>query len=145
MHDDLNAPEDRAPSTPSRRPRGAQPEVPASAPLSDREVPIGVARTSDLVQAWLDGDIAESQVGAESARTVEFWKRMDRDLAVRRMATAPELLSERIMEALPQTAPAAAVSPWWSRTLSVSPIAVAAAAAGLLAIGAVVGASVRSR
>ena len=63
MHDDLNAqngPEsaDRssARETPGRSQRGRQ-ELPAS-PLSDREVPIGVARTSDLVHAWLVFEIA---------------------------------------------------------------------------------------
>jgi hypothetical protein len=151
MHDDLNAqngPEstDRsnARQTPGRVQRGRQ-ELPSS-PLSDREVPIGVARTSDLVNAWLDGDIPESQVmGTESARTVDFWKRLDRDLEVRRLMTTPSHVQQKIMDALPETAPSAAVSPWWERTLSVSPIAVAAAAAGLLALGAVVGASVRGR
>jgi hypothetical protein len=149
MHDDLNA-QNGSESTPSREmpgrsQRGRQQDVPSS-PLSDREVPIGVARTSDLVHAWLDGDIAESQVtGAESAQTVEFWKRLDRDLETRRMMTTPAHMQQKIMDALPQTTPSAAVTPWWGRTLSVSPIAVAAAAAGLLALGAVVGASVRAR
>jgi hypothetical protein len=152
MPDDLNAQNgsesiDRSSSRemPGRSQRGRQQDVPSS-PLSDREVPIGVARTSDLVHAWLDGDIAESQVtGAESAQTVEFWKRLDRDLETRRMMTTPAHVQQKIMDALPMTAPSASLTPWWSRTLSVSPIAVAAAAAGLLALGAVVGASVRSR
>jgi hypothetical protein len=151
MHDDLNAqngPEaDRssARETPGRSKSGRQ-DSPALSPLSDREVPIGVSRTTNLVHAWLDGDIAESQVmGTESARTVEFWKRLDRDLEVRRMMTTPSHLQEKIMDALPEATPTAAVSPWWGRTMSVSPIAVAAAAAGLLALGAVVGASVRGR
>jgi|HubBroStandDraft_6_1064221.scaffolds.fasta_scaffold1306742_1 hypothetical protein len=151
MHDDLNAqngPEStdrsKARETPGRSDRGRQ-DMPG-APLSDREVPIGVARTSDLVNAWLDGDISESQViGTESARTVDFWKRLDRDLETRRAMTTPAHLQEQIMNALPQTVPSAAVSPWWERTISVSPIAVAAAAAGLLALGAVVGVSVRGR
>ena len=73
------------------------------APLSDREVPIGVARTSDLVNAWLDGDISESQViGTESARTVDFWKRLDRDLETRRAMTTPAHLQQQIMNALPE-------------------------------------------
>jgi hypothetical protein len=151
MHDDMNAHEgpesaDRssARENPGRSKRGRQ-DLPAS-PLSDREVPIGVARTSDLVNAWLDGDIPESQVmGTESARTVDFWKRLDRDLETRRMMTTPSHVQQKIMDALPETTPSASVSPWWGRSMSVSPIAVAAAAAGLLALGAVVGASVRGR
>lgn len=148
MHDDLNAqsgPEsaDRssARETPGPGQRGRQPQP---APLSDREVPIGVARTSDLMHAWLDGEAPESAVmGTESARHVDFWKRLDRDLEVRRMMQTPSHLQEKIMNALPQATPSVAVAPWWSRPIEVSPVAVAAAAAGLLALGAIVGSSVR--
>jgi hypothetical protein len=148
MHDDLNAqsgPESADRSSPRETPgpgqRGRQPQ---SAPLSDREVPIGVARTSDVLHAWLDGEVPESAVmGTESAQHMEFWKRLDRDLETRRMMQTPVGLQEKIMNALPQAAPASAVAPWWSRPIEVSPVAVAAAAAGLLAIGAMVGVSVR--
>lgn len=151
MHDDLNAQNGSASpersssrEMPGRSQRDRQQDLPSS-PLADREVPIGVARTSNLVHAWLDGDIAEADVSAESAQTVDFWKRLDRDLEARRLMTTPAHVQQKIMDALPQTTPSAAVTPWWSRTLSVSPIAVAAAAAGLLALGAVVGATVRPR
>jgi hypothetical protein len=111
--------------------------------LADREVPIELTRTPDLIHAWLDGELAESQVrGSESARHVNFWKRLDSDLEVRRQAMAPVDLTERIMAALPNAAPMA-VSPWWNRTVAMTPLAVAASAAALLGLGAAIGASLK--
>jgi hypothetical protein len=108
--------------------------------LADREVPIELARTPDRIHAWLDGELSESEVrGTESTRHLEFWKRLDRDLEVRRMAQAPVDLNARIMAALPAVAPYAA-APWWNRPVEMNPVAVAAAAGGLLAIGAAIGA-----
>jgi hypothetical protein len=46
------------------------------------------------------------------------------------------------MDALPAATPATA-TPWWSRPIAMSPIAVAAAATSLLALGAAIGASIR--
>jgi hypothetical protein len=113
--------------------------------LADREVPIELTRTPDLIHAWLDGDLAESQVrGSEAARHIEFWKRLDRDLEVRRAAHAPVDLTDRIMAALPEAAPYA-VAPWWNRPVAMNPLAVAASAAALLGLGAAIGASLRVR
>jgi hypothetical protein len=47
-------------------------------------------------------------------------------------------VQQRIMAALPHAAPARAL-PWYRRTMSVSPVAVGAAAAGLIAAGAALG------
>jgi hypothetical protein len=111
--------------------------------MADREVPIELSRTPDLVHAWLDGEIPESAVrGAEAVQHVEFWKQLDRELEVRREARAPADLVARIMTALPATAPQAAES-WWNRPVSMNPVAVAAAAAGLLALGAAIGANLK--
>jgi hypothetical protein len=91
----------------------------------------------------LDGELPESGVrGAEAVRHVEFWKRLDRDLEVSRHAHAPVDLTERIMAAIPATVPQAA-SPWWTRSVELSPVTVAAAAAGLLTIGAAIGATIK--
>ena len=46
------------------------------------------------------------------------------------------------MAALPETTPSL-VSPWWHRPVEMNPVAVAAAAAGLLALGTALGASLR--
>jgi hypothetical protein len=108
-------------------------------------VPIELTRTPDLVHAWLDGEIPESSVhGAEATRHMEFWKHLDGDLEVRRQARAPTDLADRIMAALPTTAPSAAVS-WRNRAVTMNPVAVAAAAAGLVALGAAIGATMRVR
>jgi hypothetical protein len=83
-----------------------------------------------------------SRVFAEAGRIVEFWKRLDRDLEVRRHTHAPVDLAERIMEAIPATVPQAA-APWWSKPVELTPVTVAAAAAGLLTIGAAIGATIK--
>ena len=143
MHDDLNAPNPESRENgEAKRPSTSREPVRR---VSDREVPIGGgdARTSDLVHAWLDGELPETAVaGADAARQIEFWKRVDRDLEQRRYLQTPADLTQKIMDALPATAPATA-TPWWSRPIAMSPIAVAAAATSLLALGAAIGASIR--
>lgn len=145
MHDDLTPRDGREDANRSRAQE--TPEVGQSRParLSDREVPIELTRTPDQIHAWLDGEMPESSVrGAEATRHVEFWKRLDRDLEVRRQAHAPVDLAERIMAVLPTTTPQLA-APWWNREVSMNPVAVAAAAAGLLTLGAAIGASMHGR
>jgi hypothetical protein len=149
MHDDLNAHSEREQNPRSRVPEpgkggdvGSQRTGDGSR-MADREVPIELTRTPDLVHAWLDGEMPESSLrGAEAVRHVEFWKRLDRDLEVQRQMHAPVDLTERIMAALPATAPRL-VAPWWHRPIEMHPLAVAAAAAGLLALGAAMGSSLR--
>jgi hypothetical protein len=146
MHDELNARDERDQVNRSRAPES----VPAgdgraaeSRPMADREVPIELTRTPDLVHAWLDGEVPESALrGAEAARHVEFWKHLGSDLEVRRQMAAPADLVERIMEAIPTAVPQAS-APWWNRSVSMNPLAIAAAAAGLLALGAAIGTTVR--
>jgi hypothetical protein len=143
MHDDLTARDGREDPNRSRAPDGAEVNPSRPGRLSDREVPIELTRTPDQVHAWLDGELPESAVrGAEATRHVEFWKRLDRDLEVRRHAHAPVELTERIMAAIPATVPQAA-APWWARSVELSPVTVAAAAAGLLTIGAAIGATIK--
>lgn len=100
----------REPSTPER-------------PLADREVPLGPPRASiaDGVHAWLDGDSTESQARRTgSARDVDFWKRLDEDLAARRRLRTPAHLQAQIMNALPMYAPTL-ITPWWRRELVITP------------------------
>jgi hypothetical protein len=149
MHDDLSARDGRDDADRSRAQE--TPEAGQSHPararesgkLADREVPIELTRTPDLIHAWLDGELPEAGVrGAEAVRHVEFWKRLDRDLEVRRHVQAPLDMTERIMAALPATVPQV-TAPWWSRSVEVTPVTVAAAAAGLLTIGAAIGATIK--
>ena len=139
MHDDLSARDGREDADRTRAPE--TPEAGQARPARAREL----TRTPDQVHAWLDGELPESAVrGAEATRHVEFWKRMDRDLEVRRQAHAPADLTERIMAVLPMTAPRTS-APWWNRSVAMNPIAVAATAAGLLALGTAIGATIKGR
>jgi hypothetical protein len=92
-------------------------------PLADREVPLGPPRSSiaESVHAWLDGEVTESQARrGESGRDVDFWKRLDEELAVRRRLRTPAHLQAQIMNALPMHAPTL-ITPWWKRELVVTP------------------------
>lgn len=83
------------------------PERPRSSdrerPISDREVPIEGTRMSDVMQAWLDGDVSEEAVldaGAASPRQVELWRHVSDDAARLRRTSAPSRLIENVMRAL---------------------------------------------
>jgi hypothetical protein len=107
-------------------------------PLADREVPLGPlsATLAESVHAWLDGDIPETTVRrGDSARDVEFWKRLDSDLAVRRRLRTPAHLQARIMDALPMGRPQI-ITPWWQREYVVTPSSALVAAATLMAAAA---------
>ncbi|HET9013890.1 MAG TPA: hypothetical protein VFN38_18825, partial [Gemmatimonadaceae bacterium] len=102
--------------------RRERPEQPGR-PLADREVPLGPPRSTiaDAVHAWLDGDATESQARRGGAgREVDFWKRLDEDLAVRRRLRTPAYLPTQIMNALPMHAPTL-ITPWWRREFVVTP------------------------
>jgi hypothetical protein len=150
MLDDLNAREGRDEAGRSRAPRtpdpaqGTNPAPSADRrPLVDREVPIELTGAPDMVHSWLDGELPQSALrGLETARHVEFWNRLDRDLEARRHVRAPLGFADRVMEALPTTVPRLE-TPWWTRSVSMNPVAVAAAAAGLLALGTAIGATMR--
>ena len=139
MFDDLNpsARRDGIGRTP-----GQQPPRDADA-LTDREVPLdNSARLSSAMHAWLDGDIAESSLLVSDAteKQRELWKRIGTETEKRRQMVTPVYVQQRIMAALPHAAPARAL-PWYRRTMSMNPVAVAAAAAGLIAAGAALGAA----
>jgi len=112
-------------------------------PVADREVPLGhkeqEARVlSPAVHAWLDGELPEASVRkGDTARDVEFWKQINVEVESRRRMHTPAFLEARIMEALPQTAPAV-ISPWWPREFVVSPMAAAGTAIALVVIAAAV-------
>jgi hypothetical protein len=108
-------------------------------PLSDREVPLGPpsATIADAVHSWLDGEVPESQVRrGEWSRDVEFWKKLDEDLAARRRLKTPAHLQAQIMNALPMHAPQL-ITPWWRREFVVTPSIALGAAATIVAAAAV--------
>jgi len=87
------------------RDRGRRVPPQAERQISDREVPLPQPTARPLsaaVHAWLDGEIDESAVAmGETARDVEFWKRLNDAATSRRHARAPKGLADRIMAALP--------------------------------------------
>jgi hypothetical protein len=115
-------------------------------PVADREVPLGQSTASAALHQWLDGEIAEAAVPHthDVERHVDLWKRINAETAHRREMKTPAHVMDAIMEALPERAPAVE-SHWLRKPLALTPLAVAAAAAGLLAIGAAFGAARRGR
>jgi len=113
----------------------------------DREVPLGHQENDSRVLApavhqWLDGELPEASVrkGA-TARDVEFWKNINVEVERRRRMHTPIHLEARIMEALPQSAPAI-ITPWYQREFVITPAAAVGAAAALVVLAAVVTAGV---
>ena len=109
-------------------------------PLADREVPLGqqdhVRVLSPAVHAWLDGELPEASVRkGDTARDVEFWKKVTVDVEHRRRMHTPTYLESRIMEALPQTAPQV-ITPWWRREFVLTPGMAVGAAAVLMVVAA---------
>jgi hypothetical protein len=105
-------------------------------PLTDREVPLGQGRTPASIHAWLDGEVPESAVrNAETARDVEFWRRVTEETDKRRAMRTPAHLEAQIMAALPAEM-ADGGATWWQREMVVTPGKAAVAAASLLAAGA---------
>jgi hypothetical protein len=103
--------------------------------LSDREVPLGPPSTklSAAVHAWLDGSTPERDARrGEWSKDVDFWKRMEDDLAKRRRMQTPAYLNAQIMEAIPRHAPQV-ITPWWRREFVVTPSSAIVTLATLMA------------
>ena len=116
-----------------------------SQPLSDREVPLGGTTTSEMINSWLDGDSPEpAAVNAESGRQIDLWRRIEQESERRRHLVTPAHVKAQIMAALPADVPHVAL-PWWKKSIHVSPFVALAAAAGLVALGAAIGTSMRIR
>jgi hypothetical protein len=142
MQDNLNA-RDGSGDAGRERPRRASEQV---QPLSDREVPLGpTTATSEMIHRWLDGEAPEpAALNADSARQVDLWKRIEQESERRRHLETPAHVKAQIMAALPTDTPQMAL-PWWKKSVQVSPVVAIAAAAGLVALGAAIGNSMRIR
>jgi hypothetical protein len=108
------------------------------APMADREVPLEGGRPSLAVQQWLDGEVTEVAARRADAQDVELWQRISEEAERRRRMVTPAPVLNRIMAASPQAAPVEPVS-FWKRPMSVTAMGAFVAAAGLLALGVVVG------
>ena len=121
--------------------KGKRPGQPER-PLADREVPLDgngsmqSTAIADAVHAWLDGEATESEArSADSNREVDFWTRLDEDLAARRRLRTPAHLQAQIMNALPMHAPVV-ITPWWKREFVVTPTSAIVAATTLVVAAA---------
>lgn len=174
MLDELN----KRPGADAQLERASRPEADAS-PVGDREVPLLTGNPYAAMHRWLDGEatLAEANRG-EAARYVELWRRIGAESDRVRHAKAPAGLTDRIMAALPDAAPAqrpemrmaaapltlatatAAAAPavampvapaataessWWQRPVEMNPGVALVAAAGLVALGAVLGSALRGQ
>lgn len=91
---------------------------------------------STAVHAWLDGDIPEAAVRkGDTARDVDFWKRLNDAAESRRRMHTPAYVEAQIMAALPHTAPQV-ITPWYRREFVVTPGNAILAVAGLVAVTA---------
>jgi hypothetical protein len=125
---------DRAGERETSRERTNRP-ADATGAMGDREVPLASHATSDVINRWLDGETTEPiGLRGDAARTVEFWRRIGEETDRRRRMATPAYLSDKIINALPTLAPR--VEPWWRRDTQLSPGLLLAAAAGVLALGA---------
>ena len=113
----------------------------------DREVPLGHQENESRVLApavhqWLDGELPEATVRkGMTARDVEFWKNINVEIDRRRRVHTPTHLEARIMEAIPQTAPAL-ITPWYQREFVITPAAAVGAAAALIVLTSVATAAI---
>jgi hypothetical protein len=122
-----------------RRPDvGGVPSPRSTPPMADREIPLGGGHPSLLVQQWLDGEVSESAARRAEAHDVELWQRINEEAERRRRMVTPAPVLDRIMAAIPQAAPVEPIG-FWKRSVSVSAYGAMIAAAGLLALGVVVG------
>ncbi len=121
------------------RPQGQEPKrARTEQPLTDREVPLGQSRNNAKLHAWLDGELPESAARtAESARDIDFWRKVTEETDRRRTMKTPAYLEAQIMAALPMQTTADGVQTWWARDVTMTPATAAVAAASLLAVGAV--------
>lgn len=109
----------------------------AQGPIADREVPLSGHPMSANVHAWLDGELPVGAARhADTARDVDFWLRIEREVEVRRSMKTPVHVYGQIMAALPQAVPNAA--PWWRRQITTTPLIAMAVGIAILAAGAAI-------
>lgn len=137
MPDDLPSPSDGRDAflRSELDPRRSAP--PVNGPAADREVPIPAVHSRSLLNQWLDGDVsmkvAQSEPGGGDA--VDLWTKINDEAEVLRSRTTPLYVHKRIMDALPTDTYR---KPWYRRSVALSPVALVAAAAVLVAVGVLV-------
>jgi hypothetical protein len=105
--------------------------------LSDREVPLNPRRTPAVVQAWLDGEATMADaLRGDATKDVEFWNRLNEQAEERRHMRTPVHVQQRIMEAIPRSAPVAE-SGWFQRQSHVSNGMMVVIGAAMVGLGVV--------
>jgi hypothetical protein len=89
------------------------------------------------IHAWLDGRGAAPARRGDAAEDVDFWRRLEGDIARRRQVRTPVHVQAAVMAAV--TGSSRALVPWHRRTLRVSRGLVALGGAALLALGLALG------
>ncbi len=118
--------------------RSGERRAPEAPRIADREVPLSPHETSSAVHAWLDGEVPESAVKfGETAKDVEFWKRLNVEVDQRRQMRTPPYVYAQIMSALPEAAPSATAT-GWRKALRVTPMMAIAVGGALIAAGVLV-------
>lgn len=144
MLDDLHMPGDGAPEPgfpPLRAPAsdGATPTAGDAIPAGDREVPLPGHLSPSILHQWLDGDVATGVVRASTGGddAVDLWTRINDEAEILRSRTTPLYVHKRIMDSLPEDR-FRMQQPWYRRPVVLRPLALLAAAAVLVALGALV-------
>jgi hypothetical protein len=139
MRDDLNS---DIPRAPREDPIQSEPRAKKERevhPVVEREVPFGQPQDrtlSNSIHAWLDGELPEAAVRTGStARDVEFWRGVTRQMEQSRRLRTPEHVEAQIMAALPHHPPQL-ISPWWRREFVITPLAAVSVGAALVALAA---------
>lgn len=142
MYDDLNAPEnhsDPAPGFQPPRPKASEFDQSPAIHFPDREVPVPNSGGVAVLHQWLDGDVNVSVVRASQGGNdvVDLWTKIHDEAETLRSRTTPLYVHKRIMDALPDDT-YRGHHPWYKRSVPLSPAALIAGGAVLLAIGALI-------
>jgi hypothetical protein len=107
--------------------------------LGDREVPLAPVATSDVINKWLDGEMPEpANLRGDAARSVEFWRRIGEETAVRRQMVTPAHVPAQIMAEINRISPARSTETWYRREVKVSTAMLVGGALGLVALGVII-------
>lgn len=112
--------------------------------LGDREVPLAPVGTTDVINKWLDGEMAEpTNLRGDAAKSVEFWRRVGEETDRRRRMVTPAHVSSRIMASLPPIAPQGAMVPWHRKEVKLNSLVLLGGVIGLVALGAILANALR--
>jgi hypothetical protein len=125
------------------RARASEPSTHQPDSLADREVALnGDGHPALVVQQWLDGEASEATARRANSRDVELWSRITEETERRRHMVTPAPMMDRLMAAIPASAPAAPQS-WWQRPAPFSTALALVGGAALLAAGTALGVMLR--